>query len=262
MTNENSFELALASAASLPMVKIDRELYLRKELKGAYTSDIVDIAVRKNPAQAGISLEEIDKIAVKAIKFETTKVTTISAAAGIPGGIAMAATIPADIVQYTGHMLRIVQKLVYLYGWDELIGDDGIDDETTGLLTIFMGVMFGVRTATTTIAKLSASAAVHASKTIAAKSLTKTLYYPVVKKIAAAIGVKMTKDIFAKSISKVIPVIGAVASGGLTYITFKPMANKLKKHLAGLNFCNVDFYKDDYIAPHVEDVDLDEGEGI
>ena len=29
-------------------------------------------------------------------------------------------TIPADLAQYFGHILRILQKLIYLYGWHDL----------------------------------------------------------------------------------------------------------------------------------------------
>lgn len=32
-----------------------------------------------------------------------------------PGGFAMVATLPADIVQYYGYLLRATQKLLYLY---------------------------------------------------------------------------------------------------------------------------------------------------
>lgn len=102
--------------------------------------------------------------------------------------------------------------------------------------------MFGVSGAATTITKLSTSAASKASKTLASKALTKGTLYPIVKKIAQVLGVKMTKDIYAKGVSKVIPVIGGVASGGLTYITYKPMAIKLKKHLRTLKWCDTNYY--------------------
>lgn len=66
----------------------------------------------------------------------------------------MIGTIPADLTQYFGHVLRILQKLIYLYGWEELSSMDGnIDDETTNILTLFVGVMFGVNGAATTITK-------------------------------------------------------------------------------------------------------------
>lgn len=38
----------------------------------------------------------------------------------MPGGFAMAATIPVDIAQYYGYMLRATQKLLYLYGFPEI----------------------------------------------------------------------------------------------------------------------------------------------
>ena len=48
----------------------------------------------------------------QSINYELNKVTAISAAAGIPGGFTMVGTIPADITQYMGHLLRIAQKLI------------------------------------------------------------------------------------------------------------------------------------------------------
>ena len=53
----------------------------------------------------------------------------------------------------------------------------------------------------------------------------------------------MTEEVFVKSVSKATPVVGAATSGGLTYFIFKPMAHKLKKHLAELKFCDVEYYK-------------------
>ena len=69
-------------------------------------------------------------------------------------------------------------------------------------------------------------------KAIPRKALTKTtVWYPLVKKVAKAIGIKMTKPVLAKSASKVIPVLGGVASGGISYVSFKLSANRLKKKL-------------------------------
>lgn len=244
MNDNNIFEQVLATASSLPMVHIDRKKFLFKELIKFCPKEQVDIAIQNNPAYAGIDISIIDKIANSCINYETNKVSSISFAAGIPGGFAMAGTIPADITQYFAHILRILQKLIYLYGWEEILPEDGsIDDDTSNIITLFVGVMFGVNGAASTITKISASAAQKASKNIAAKALTKGTLYPIVKKIAQALGVKMTKDIFARGVSKAIPIIGGIASGGLTYITYKPMAYKLKKHLETLKWCDVNYYK-------------------
>lgn len=244
MYDNNIFEQVLATASTLPMVHIDRKKFLLKELIKFYPKEKVDIAIQNNPAYAGIDISTIDKIANSCINYETNKVSSISFAAGIPGGFAMAGTIPADITQYFAHILRILQKLIYLYGWEEILPEDGsIDDDTSNIITLFVGVMFGVNGAASTITKISASAAQKASKNIAAKALTKGTLYPIVKKIAQALGVKMTKDIFARGVSKAIPIIGGIASGGLTYITYKPMAYKLKKYLETLKWCDVNYYK-------------------
>ena len=49
--------------------------------------------------------------------------------------------------------------------------------------------------------------------------------------MAKWIGIKITKDSFAKNVGKLVPIVGAPISGGMTYWTFKPMARRLKKHL-------------------------------
>ena len=68
--------------------------------------------------------------------YETTKVSTLSFVAGLPGGIAMVGTIPADLTQYLGHIFRIVQKLAYLYGWEAFYSEEGyMDDGTANILT-------------------------------------------------------------------------------------------------------------------------------
>ena len=235
--------MILKTAAGLPGVRIEREQFLAAALKPYYAADVVEKAIRHNPAYAGIRVEEIDKIANASIRLETRNVTALSFAAGLPGGFAMAGTVPADLAQYFGHLLRILQKLIYLYGWDELFDENGcMDDETANMLTLFTGIMFGVSGAANAVVKIAEQAAQKTAKKLAQKALTKGAIYPIVKKVAVALGFRMTKDIFAKGVSKVIPVLGGVASGGLTYLTYKPMAIKLRDHLATLKFADVDFY--------------------
>lgn len=238
------FNKLLQSSLKLPLVHIDRDEFLEKELSKYCDSKIVKIAVENNPAYAGISSKIIDHIAKSSINYETLKVSTISFAAGIPGGFTMAASIPADITQYYAHILRIIQKLAYIYGWQSLIEKDKtIDDETSQILTLFTGVMFGVKGATSVVTKISGSIAQKVGKTLSQKTLTKGVIYPIVKKTATMIGVKMTKDIFAKSVSKVIPVVGGVVSGGITFASYKPMSVKFKKYLEKLDLANKEYYE-------------------
>jgi hypothetical protein len=244
-TENSNFEKVLHSAIELPGIKINRGSFLRKELSKYFDEYVVEKAIATNPAQAGLSIKNLDRIAKTCINYETAKVTSISAAAGIPGGIAMTVTVPADIAQFFGHIIRVLQKLVYLYGWPEMFhGDaDEIDDETSNQLTLFIGVMFGVNAANAAIAKIANSAAIKAEKTLVQKALTKGTIYPIVQKVAKLIGVKMTKQIFAKGVGKIIPVVGAVFSGGITYIGFRPMAKRLQKYLITLPIASSEFYR-------------------
>lgn len=89
----------IAQAIRLPGIRIDRSAFLRKELFKNHTEEEIEAVIAKNPASAGIPSEEIDRIADDVIVFERNCVSGISAALGTPGGFAMVATIPADIVQ-------------------------------------------------------------------------------------------------------------------------------------------------------------------
>ncbi|MGW2058109.1 hypothetical protein ACWCOZ_30085 [Streptomyces sp. NPDC001840] len=233
---ESRFSAVLVGAARLPGVRINREAYLRSALARHCSEDDIRRALEETPAAAGITVEVLDKVANDSIRYETAKVSALSAAAGIPGIIALPATVPADVAQYFGHMLRIAQKLAYLYSWPDLFSDEGddVDDATMGVLTLFFGVMFGTQSANAAVGKVAGMMSEQAVKKLPQKALTKGLIYPIVKKVAGYLGVKMTKDSFAKSVSKAIPLVGAVVSGGLTFTTFLPMAKRLKKHLASL----------------------------
>ena len=242
--NKIDFEKLLQETAKLPLVHIDRKEFLESELKKYCDAETIELAIEKNPAYAKIPKETINKIADSCINYETIKVSALSFASGIPGGFTLVATIPADIVNYYAHVMRIIQKLAYLYGWQSLIEDEGqIDDETSQILTLFTGVMFGVKGATSVVTKMSALMAKNVEKKIAEKALTKGVIYPIVKKVSAVLGVKMTKEIFAKGVSKVIPVIGGIVSGGITFASYMPMSFAFKDYLAGLDLANPDYYE-------------------
>lgn len=127
-------------AVSLTGVKVEREKFFRNELAKYSTNVDIERAIASTPIAAGMTAEQVDKAARAVIDFETKKCSAISFATGIPGGIALAGTVPADLVQYFAHVLRVEQKLAYLYGWQTFLDDnDEIDDETILELVVLMG---------------------------------------------------------------------------------------------------------------------------
>lgn len=224
----------------IPGVHIDREEFLRKQFMKNYANDVIQDAVKFNPAHAGITVEEIDNIADQVIQYERNCVSGISLALGAPGGVAMVATLPADIAQYYGYMLRAIQKLLYLYGFPEINVENGmnIDDETMNLITLCLGVMYGVEGSVASIKILSNALGKGVEKKLLQKALTKGTFYPIVKKISRWFGVYMTKQVFAGFFRKAIPVVGGVVGGGITYLSFKPCCDNLKKSLQDTTLCN------------------------
>ena len=235
----------LQKAAKLPGVAINREEFLKKELDNYCTDEVISLAIKKNPAFADISRETINKIADEVIKSETTKVTSVSAAAGLPGGFAMAATMPADLVQYFGFLLRVMQKLAYLYGFERFdLSEEEISPETNSDFIIFLGVMFGVKGANAAVKKVGIVLAHKISKSVTTKAIEKGVLYPVVRKIAQQIGLKLAKQTLTKGLAKTVPILGAGVNGFLTYSSFKPCALRLQKSFKELPLSNPDFYKE------------------
>ena len=115
----------------------------------------------------------------------------------------------ADIIQYFGFSLNLAQQLAYLFGEDELFtGEfDELPEEAKARMIGYLGIMLGAGGAAALITKVSKNIAEKVGKKVVTTALT-----------------KMSVQ---KTVTKVIPVIGGVFSGGLTYYTFKPSAERL-----------------------------------
>jgi hypothetical protein len=216
----------LSTSIGLPFVKVNREEFLNKELSKFCTPMEVMTALEEGPLGV-LTKKEIDKLANQCISYHLTMVCGTSALMGLPGGWWMAGTIPADITQFYGHILSLMQKLIYLYGWPALTSvNDQLDDESLNIMTLFVGVMMGNKMAIEALTKVVTQASKNAGVKI---SETVMAHYAV--KVAQWIGINMTKEGFAKGVGKVLPLVGAPISATITYYTFRPMARRLKKHL-------------------------------
>jgi hypothetical protein len=242
-----SLEIILTNALKVPGVKVNRTEFLSKALHEYVSYNDLVVVLENGPIEAGVNVNTLDKVAKSLIEKRTLQSSGASFAAGIPGGLAMAATIPADTLQFYGVSLRLAQELAYLFGYEDLWDDERIDGERVrGELTLFLGVMFGVGGTASALKVLSSKVAQQVLKKLPQKALMKTIYYPIIKKVAATIGVKITKKTFAQGISKAIPLIGGVISGGLTYASMKPMGTRLRNTLfeSVNNYSKEDFKKD------------------
>ena len=262
---EVDIEDVIIMGLRVPGIRIDRAQFLQTEFKTKLPQEVIDDAIAFNPLHAKIPSELIDKIADEVIKYERNCVSGISAALGMPGGIAMAATIPADIAQYYGYMLRATQKLMYLYGFPAIDLDEKdqkFDSETMNTLIMCLGVMYGVAGANNALKAMAKALATGVEKQLLRQALTKGTIYPIVKSVAKWFGVRMTKQVFAGFFKKAIPVVGGVIGGGLTYVSFKPCCDKLRATLQNTmlsnpNYCSTNEDDDLIISDAAAVIDVD-----
>ncbi|EPF4319401.1 MULTISPECIES: EcsC family protein [Enterococcus] len=243
---QNNESLALKvvnESLKLPFIKIDRSEFLIKTF-GEQVDDIQKL-IDEGP-QVFFSKEELDESAKKVINANVLQSSSLSFASGLPGGFAMAATIPADIAQFYGYSLKLAQEISYIYGYNNMWSDQGeLTEDAKNTLILYLGVMLGVTSAGAAVRILSNKMALQALKKIPQKALTKTIYYPIIKKVMAIFGTKLTKATFAKGVSKFIPLFGGAVSGTMNYISLKPMANRLKDELGkNINYTTKDFEQD------------------
>lgn len=241
---EDSLALnVINESLKLPFIKVDRSDFLTK----TFSNKIDDMPklLREGP-QAFFSKDDLDRIASNVIKSNVLQSSSISFASGLPGGIAIAATIPADMAQFYGYSLKLAQEISYVYGYQNIWANQGeLTEDAKNTLILYLGIMFGVSSAGSTIRILSNKLAIQALKQLPNKTLTKHLYFTILKKVLAIFGTKLTKATFAKGVSKVIPVVGGVLSGSMNYLALKPMANKLKVELGkSINYTQKDFEQD------------------
>ncbi len=231
-----SLENIISSAIQIQGVKVDRDSFLRNQFKDE-PYNLINTIVEKGPVEANYSRGTLKKMAKALIEKRAIASSATSFVAGLPGGPAMAATIPADMLQFYAVVLRLAQEIAYLYGEPDLWSNNILDKErVTNQLILYCGVMFGATGAAQTVRVLSSSISKQVMKKLPQKALTKTFYYPIVKQIAKACGVKMTKEVFAKGVSKAVPIVGGIVSGGITYASMKPMANRLVKTFDNMHF--------------------------
>ena len=206
---------------------------MKKELT-IYCTDIQLAELLEKGTVGVIPIEILDKIASESISYHVKLVTASSTALGIPGGFAMVGTIPSDLAQYYYHVFALAQKLAYIYGYPDLCDENGnFTEDAAEMLTIFVGVMGGVAAANKVIQEIAEQVQKEVIRRLPRYALTKGVLYPLIKQIAKWVGINLTKQSFSRGVSKLVPIIGGIVSGGLTYVTFKPQSKKLKEQLRG-----------------------------
>lgn len=130
-----------------------------------------------------LSQEILDRVANACIRDNVLLASGTSVLAGLPGGLAMAITIPADVAQFYAFSLKLAQELGYIYGYEDLWASrEELSEDAQNTLLLYLGVMLGVNGTAALLRVGSITIAKQVMKIVPNKALTKTLWYPILKK--------------------------------------------------------------------------------
>lgn len=214
----------LQQVVKLPVVKVDRSKFLVDKFSKELDPKDIPTLLEQGPTTL-LSQEILDRVANACIRDNVLLASGTSVLAGLPGGLAMAITIPADEALWASR--------------------EELREDAQNTLLLYLGVMLGVNGTAALLRAGSITIAKQVMKTVPNKALTKTLWYPILKKVLRIFGVNLTKGGLAKGIGKFIPILGGIISGGLTFATMKPMGESLQKELSKLvNYSEVQYQED------------------
>ena len=223
---ENPIITLMEKAIAIPGVKVNRTTFLMETYKLSGT------VIESEDVFSKISLEQMDKAATSIINKNVTASSSASFFLGLPGGVALVASMPADVMQNFAFSLRLAQQLAYVYGFENLFENEEMSEKTRNTLIAFLGIMFVATGSGTLLRAIAPNVGKHVAKQALSKPLTKTVWYPMLKKVSNIVASKtITKASVSGFATKAIPVVGGVASAGINVATMVPMANRLKNEL-------------------------------
>ena len=206
----------------IPGVKVDRDAFLTKQFEKS--PQLAQILL-DGPLRAGVPQKEVKRLAKRLVGKRTRQSTTLSFGAGLPGGFAMAATVPADTLQFLGNALRLAQEMAYLYGYRDFwqLQDEARKND----LLLLLGTMLQVKGGAAAMRLLTTRHTEIVSRKISFSEMEKAMYWPILGEIATVIIEKITKKTMASGVTKFIPLAGGFLSGGITYTALSNMGDSL-----------------------------------
>jgi hypothetical protein len=225
----NLWSSLLENVLKIPGARVDRLAFLEREFGKYCDFETIKRIQDIGPGRAEVTESIMDKVAAGVIVGQAVSVSALSFVSGLPGGLAMLGTIPVDLVQYYYNLVVTAQKLAYIYGWPELEGEE--PDALLSMLTVFIGIMTGTIIASREMQVLSKELERVVVKKLSCIILAKVGILILAKHVAGVLGTKLFWQGYTRLAVKVVPLAGGFVSGGITLMTFIPMANNLKDEL-------------------------------
>lgn len=210
--------------------KIDRQEWLMHRLRPFVDFNTMERLYHETPMEI-LPEKLIDHLAKEEIRRHTRMVTTGSAASGLLGGLSLWVGVPADIVQYYTQLIALVQKIAYLYGWQDLMPHAEISPETQAQITLMIGGAMGIPNANRALRMTEYRQNPITATEALRQEEGRTTYNRIVAETAMMLSIQISKSIASGVIAKSIPLLGAISSGAISYYTFHPLGQRLRHTL-------------------------------
>ncbi|MEI6045735.1 MAG: EcsC family protein [Chloroflexota bacterium] len=181
------------------------EVLAEARLKGVYVKRLEELK------QAPI--KRLDNIALRFQDENQLLVTGTGVLAGIPGGLLMLATIPADISALTYFSLRAISGISQSYGFES----NSEEGRLTALL-LFAGAS-GVE-----------SVSIGGSQVVITNLATNVLTKPYRDLITTRVIRQVATELTGKSLARFIPFFGGIVGGTTNYLFLKSVGSRARNH--------------------------------
>ena len=215
-----SIEDIIRSALRDPDVVIDREQFIRKELGAFASPEQIGKAVAETPYAAGIDLKKLTDIAKQSIAMEANALSSFSKGS------------EDSSEKYLKQMLRVMQKLAYLYGVPNFTIDaDNIPDATMSKILSYGETVFGLNRAKKSVGTAAHTLMDNISGVIEKNTSTegKKRLLPFGRNKIADTAMEIVGKTAHSGISSASEVFGTLFSGGTNQLLFRANADRLRR---------------------------------
>lgn len=182
-----------------------------------------------------LSPKILDHIANLEIRRHTQLIAAGSAGSAlVGGGLTSTLGISADLVQYSLNLLGLVQKLAYLYGWDDFLYRGHVTEETRARITFLLGSLLGVLESDEVLRRAWRHFDRQVSTTPIAMEGKRSPVSLILREIAKRFLVLSLKGSATMWLTKHTPFLGAAIGAGSSYVIAKPAMIRLKVMLRDL----------------------------
>ena len=217
---EITVEDLIRGALRDPEVIIDRNQFLRKELGSFATSEQIEAAIAETPLSAGVDQKTLSTLAKQSISMEANALSSFSKGQEDSAG------------KYLKQMLRVMQKLAFLYGIPNFILDaDSISDVTMSKILSYGETVFGLNRAKKSVGNAAHALVDNITGVIEKNTSTdgKKRILPFGRNKIADTALEVVGKTAHAGFTSASEVFGTMFSGGTNQLLFRANAERLRR---------------------------------